>query len=525
MENRLDKLISWLSPATGMRRAAARLASREFSRLPMNKGNGFDAVNDARTTKSFTEGNQSADVAIEGDAQKLRNRVRSLVRNNPYVARIVNSTTDGAIGAGLIPQSSVVADASNEGGAAISQDVADNFNGQAEELYKQWTHEADACGRMTFEEIQRLCTRKIMEDGEIFVRKVAVDDESRAIPLALQVYEADQVETPDDLKNDSNVKHGVKVGGNGEPVEYYVLRSHPGDASTIRLTKVDDDFDTVPAGEMIHLYRVLRPGQTRGYSPIAPALAVIQHMDRYWEAEIVAARAAACYAGFIRTPSPGLSLAGLSASTGDPENRKAFDLKPGLFKYLSPGEEIDFFDPKRPNQAFSQFSEALIRAIGLAVSMPYELLALDFSKTNFSSARAALLEARMHFDTVTKHVTNHLCIPVWSEMIRDAVAAAAIGQPAAYNAQPWRFQRSRWTHPGYKWIDPLKEAMAAKVAIDSGIKTMRDVVATDGKDVEEHIKQLGQEEELLEASGFKRNTTNNSLITLAMQEDDDAPVV
>lgn len=61
----------------------------------------------------------------------------------------------------------------------------------------------------------------------------------------------------------------------------YVLRRHPGDtASWTRGRNGPFEFDTVPAGSMIHYFRADRPGQRRGIPDITPALPLFAQLRR-----------------------------------------------------------------------------------------------------------------------------------------------------------------------------------------------------------------------------------------------------
>ena len=112
------------------------------------------------------------------------------------------------------------------------------------------------------------------------------------------------------------------------------------------------------------------------------------------EAELVAARIAACFSIFIT------SEASMDLGTGYDRNVQGQyleSLEPGMIRHLLPGESITSFNPQRPAATFEPFVERILRAISAALGLPYELVAKDFSKTNYSSARAALLEARRYF--------------------------------------------------------------------------------------------------------------------------------
>jgi capsid protein len=97
-------------------------------------------------------------------------------------------------------------------------------------------------------------------DGEAF----AILTNNPALPtdiqLDLRLVEADQVATPDLNRVSSRSVDGIVFDASGNPSEYHVLRSHPGDGAAAILR----EYDRVPATSVIHWFRADRPGQARG---------------------------------------------------------------------------------------------------------------------------------------------------------------------------------------------------------------------------------------------------------------------
>jgi capsid protein len=60
----------------------------------------------------------------------------------------------------------------------------------------------------------------------------------------------------------------------------------------------------VPAAEVIHLFRPLRPGELRGVPWMADALAPLWELDQYADAELLRKKFAAMMMGFITRQNP-----------------------------------------------------------------------------------------------------------------------------------------------------------------------------------------------------------------------------
>ncbi|MBU0639493.1 MAG: phage portal protein [Planctomycetes bacterium] len=76
----------------------------------------------------------------------------------------------------------------------------------------------------------------------------------------MRLIEADQVSTPFGvLVPEEKAVDGIIFDGFGNPVAYYVLRSHPGDRRAWRAGI--NDYDLMPAETVVHLFRAERRGR------------------------------------------------------------------------------------------------------------------------------------------------------------------------------------------------------------------------------------------------------------------------
>lgn len=110
-------------------------------------------------------------------------------------------------------------------------------------------------------------------------------------------------------------------------------------------------------------------------------------LSDYLDFELVGAIVAASFPVFIETANPDLASGGFSNTT---TKQKYQEFSPGGVFYGAYGERPHVLNSNRPGDSFAPFVERLLRAVGASVGLPYEVVAKDFSKTNYSSARAAL---------------------------------------------------------------------------------------------------------------------------------------
>ena len=77
---------------------------------------------------------------------------------------------------------------------------------------------------------------------------------------------------------------------------YHLYREHPGESY---LSTNPGEKIRVPASEILHIYRPLRPGQKRGRPWLASVISIIHELNEYLDAEQVRKKAAAMFGGFI----------------------------------------------------------------------------------------------------------------------------------------------------------------------------------------------------------------------------------
>jgi lambda family phage portal protein len=437
----------------------------------------------SRLTADWVTSNTSADSEVYGSAQKLRDRARQLCRDNDYARQALRAIEGNVIGQGIPFQSQV---RMQRGGKLDT-----GINDAIEAAWKRWSY-AQHChtgGKLCFADIERLVIRACAESGEVFIRLVRQSFGGSTIPLAMEVIEADQLD--DGLNGRSQqgneIRMGVEVDGWGRPIAYHFLAYHPGDYQFSNQQISTQRHKRIPAEEVIHLYRTERPGQTRGVTWFASAIQRLHHLAGYEQAEVVRARASSALMGFITSPEG--ELIGDDVMDGE----RVSNFEPGVFKYLFPGQEVTVPSLDSPDGQFEPFLRAMLRAMAAGIGCSYETISRDFSTSNYSSSRLSLIEDRDHWRILQSWLIENFHRRVFSEWLDLAVLSNALALPG-YEQQPERFKAARWMPRGWAWVDPAKEVAAYKEAVRCGFKTLADVVAEQGGDLDELL--LARQSEL-----------------------------
>lgn len=507
----LDRLVGTLSPSWAARRARARAITRAMSSLTGGRG-GYRSARKNRLNDSWMPLSHSADTAILYDLEELRRKSRDLVRNNAY-AQVIGAIADHVVGSGLRPYSRVRADA-----LGIDSEQAEAFQNAAEDVFDVWSPVADVRGQLSFGQLQRLAYRTMLEDGEAFVRRVQLPESvmtAHGLPFstAYEMVDADRVCSPNRrvvsrLPNGHTMRLGVEVNGFGRPVFYWVLKDHPAERQS--LSRSADAFVRVPAKEINHLYRPIRPGQTRGVPHLSPDLDTFYQLDELFKFELVTAQVVACHSLFITKKNAddyGPGLPGETTSDGDREQY----VEPGLVTYLGEGEEPHNFNPNRPGNTFPPFVHILLQKLAAGTSVTYEHISRDFSKANFSSGRLAQQMARKFFGGEQELVKLRVAQPAWRDVQREAYLAERLMPARRHQITDQNealYLHAGWSGPGYGYVDPVKEITAAGMAVDLNLSTLADECAAVGKDWREVIDQRAKEIKYAERRGVEMRSVS-----------------
>lgn len=420
----------------------------------------YDSAGYGRRLQRWTATHGSMNAVLLADLETLQARSRAAVRNNPYAANILEVLTTNAFGTGIKPQSLAPAE--------VKEQIA--------RLWLDWTDESDYDGAQDFYGLQGLILRSVIESGECLVR-LKIQRRNQTVPLQLQVLESEFLD-PETmlLPNGHRRIGGVEVDAMGRRVAYHLYRNYPGDDTFASTESV-----RIPASEILHIYKPLRPGQVRGEPWLARVLLKLHELDQYDDAELVRKKTAAMFAGFITRLDPEMAMMG----EGEPnESGQALaGLEPGTMQFLEPGEDIRFSQPSDVGGTYEAFMRQQLRSIAAGMGLTYEQLTGDLSGVNYSSIRAGLVEFRRRIAMIQHHLmVFQLCRPVWDRWFELAILTNQL----PLNASP----KVKWIPQGFEWVDPLKDINARILSMQHGLRSRAEIVSELGYDVEEIDREI-----------------------------------
>jgi lambda family phage portal protein len=504
-----------LSKATRARALAAAYTAGE----PMSQDLG-----------TWLPGLTTPDDEVAGARDVAVGRIRDLVRNNGWASGLVRREIDMAIGAQFR-----LSHKPDWRALGISPEAAAEWSAEAEALFRGWALDprryCDVGRRLTFPALMGQIYRHYVVDGDGLAALYWLPERGGDWATAVRVLDPDRLSNPAGRPDSPTLSRGVEMDDLGAPIAYHIRNAHPGDGrpDAQRMSWTRSPRET-PWGRPVtlHHYDCDRAGQTRGMSRLAPIVEALKMRHQHHRLELQAAVLNAIFAAFIESPFDHSLLQdalsdqryanGAGVVQGYQDLRKAFHDERRLMlggvriPTLFPGERFNFTAATRPNVAFAAFEAAGLRNIAAATGQSYEQVSQDWSQVNYSSARAALLEIwrglTVRRETFSQAVPTLVFVAVLEEAVMSGRLRLPKGAPAFHAALP-AYTASRWIGPGRGWVDPVKEAEAARIRMENGLSTLEDEAAEQGRDYQEIIAQRARERREWAAAGLPEPVWGN----------------
>jgi len=199
---------------------------------------------------------------------------------------------------------------------------------------------------------------------------------------------------------------------------------------------------------------------------------------------------------FIKTEAgeSNFDVSELGAETGATVSDKDIKLGNGAIIDLAKGEAIETVNPLRPNTAFDPFVQAILRQIGVALELPFEVLIKHFT-ASYSAARSSLLEAWKFFNGRRQWLAQNFCQQVYEVWLFEAIANGRIAAPGFFNNPLIKkaYSSAEWIGPAQGQIDPVKEVSAAEKRLQLTLTTQAQECAAIGNDWDSVISQTKKE--------------------------------
>jgi len=486
--NLLDKAICKVSPKWGLDRLKAKASITYLGDQGL-----ITSGSSKRSMRGWSPAALSVDADVIPKLDRMRGDSRDLFYSEPVVRGSINRTVANAVGTGLTLQSRI-----NRKLLGLSNEQADEWEAKTESEFELWANsiECDAERTLNFYDLGSLAFKSVLMSGDVFVAFPFIPRQGQVYDMRVKLIEADYCSNPNMTMDTPLIAGGIEVDSNNAPTKYWFRKSRS-PFSVMVGPNIGDDWTGVPAynssgmRQVLHLFEKERPGQRRGIPMITPLTETIKQLGRYRKAEIDAAVINSLFTVFVKhiTPEGSLEEPYLNNSLGlgvpqtdrkvtsdsNPAEGTVYEMGSANIIDMDKDEDIEVADPKHPVAGFDKFFIAVVKQIGSALGIPFEVLMLQF-QSSYSASRAALNEAWKFFMTRRVFMGRYYCQPTYERWMIEAILNNRIQAPGFF-ADPAikaAWLGSAWNGPGRGMIEPKREIEAAEKAITANLSTHED---------------------------------------------------
>lgn len=498
------KIMDWIAGIAGYATKRTPTALQLYRKA--RTGRGFNAADSGDRFADWVTGPSGPNEFIRPTLKRLRARSRDLAINNDYMQKYLKMVSNNVIGPTGVKMQMKIED---------SPGVLDRIaNQKIESAWNEWSRVSNASvtGDLSFLDMEKLAVQTVARDGELLIRKIKGFD--NPFKFALQFIEADHLNEDHHnvLANGNKIRSGIEFDQWGSPVAYHLLTVHPGDSDQ---TQTRQRVTRVPADEIIHLFMKQRPGQVRGVPWAHSSMVRLKMIGGYEEAELTGARASASKMGFFERGAEGGEYQG---DDKDADGNMVSEFAPGTMETLPLGVTFKPFDPGNPSSNFKDFMKTMLRGAASGLNVAYNTLANDLEGVNFSSIRSGVLEERENWRAAQRWVIQHFHEELFGDWLTMALLSGQVNLPMAkFN----KFNRADWQARGWSWVDPKKDVESNVIAINNKLKSHTEIVAEQGKDLEDVLNQIKADEELAAQIGVDLNAVVETTETEEPKEEED----
>lgn len=528
-------------PKRSKSRAVAVAPSTEVVAI----GGGLEgAERTSKETLLWVADRRSPDQIIHSVKDEADARGADVVRNDGYAQGIVDINRDNIVGTqfrlNAQPNWTVL---SMMYGKSFDEVWAEEYQTAVEEKFnliadsnKCWL---DASRKHTFTGQIRLAVAGFVFTGEVLATGEWIKERGRPFNTAIQMVSPSRLSNPMGQIDTDRLRRGVVKDSRGKATGYWFRRGMP-----TEFYPLGDSFkwDLIPAEKpwgrkmVIHITDAVHSTQTRGVSELVAVLKDIKMTKKFSDVTLQNAVINATYAATIESELPKDVIAaamgqgqatdpqtGFLALIGAYQNALASYIKDAngiavdgaKMPHLFPGTKLNAKTLGTPGGVGTDFEVSLLRHIAAGLGISYEEFAKDFSKVNYSAARASMLTTWKHMMARKKFVADRFADEIFALWIEEDLNAGNMPLPVGFNSgifyEPWGREcltACDWIGAGRGQIDELKETQAAILRVKGGLSTREFEIAKQGGDFRKVFRQLSREAKLEKELGLDFSAVN-----------------
>lgn len=422
----------------------------------------------ARTSTEYQNIWANAD-AFDADSAHSREVRHTLIKRSRYEIGS-NGYSDG------IAQT-YATDLVGVGPALRMQTASVGFNQMVELTWSLW------CKAVHFRRKLWCMAHAKHQDGEGFAVMRRNPGIKHPIKLEPCLYEAEQIQTPYMPYGIEGYIDGMQFDKFGNATFYDLLRYHPGQTNRWNYDPVPE---RIAAENVLHWFKMRRPGQHRAVPECASTLNVGAASRRWREATLGAAETAADFSVLLQTQT-----------TPDDDNMQFAEefseqeIAKRMMTAVPAGYAASQLKAEHPTATYEAFHKSMVNEQARPKSMPYNKAACDSSSYNYASGR---LDHQTYYGSldVDREDANDLVLdPLFDMWFTLAILRFGWlgGNPDAVGPIA---RLHSWDWPKHRVADVEAEANANETKLTSGQISIPRLKAEAGIDAEDDAEAEAQ---------------------------------
>lgn len=453
---------------------------------------GWQAAAINRLTSNWSTQTLAADSQLRAQLATVRARCRILADQNDYAVKFLRMVKNNVVGPDGIQLKNKAIDPPSPKQPRGKLDVF--ANKLIEDAWWRFSQFGECTTDRTLSmcDLQNVVIETVARDGAVLLRKVRGFDNKAK--FALQLIEIDHldIEKNEMLSGGREIRMGVELNAWRQPVAYWLRKRHPNDTSYTGM--IFDEWERVPASDIIHPFIRLRPGQTREVPWMASAAYRMNMLGKYEEAEVTASRAAASKMAFLIKANGNPEYAGELQ-----DNAKMMDAEPGAIEELPHGMDLKVLDWNHPNSSYQAFMKTCLRGVAAGLGVSYNMLANDMQSVNFASGKLGLEEERDFWKCIQRWFYENVIDLIFRDWLEVQLMTQSIPLPFSkfdkFNAPDWRCRR-------WSYINPQQEVNARLAELNAGLNSVSRILSEKNLDRDELFAEIAEDRAAAEALGL-----------------------
>lgn len=531
------------------------LVARSANNPPEVKAQGGyeGAQRNSREMYRWTPAIVSPDQELDGGQKELADaRVQNVIQNDGFASGAVSIHRDNIVGSQYMLNAKPNLSALGLKGADAEaweeefQDVVESKFNVAADSTENWF---DVTRRNSFTGLVRLAVAQALISGEVLASAEWSRTAGRPFNTAIQMISPHRLSNPNNSANTKNIRGGVHVDAFGRPIGYYIQNSFPGESL---INGENQMWRYVPSRkpwgrrQVIHIMEQILPHQNRGISDMVAALKTIRMTKNFQEITLQNAVINASYAAAIESELPPEAVYAqlglgqrpfgeiihemMTNAASYYATAKNMEIDGAKIPHLMPGTKLNLKPMGTPGGIGTDFEESLLRHIAASLNLSYEQFSRDYTKTNYSSARASMGETWKFMQSRKKIIADAFATNIYALWLEEMINKNEIPLPRGKTSD-WFYEplvkdcliRCDWIGAARGQIDEKKETEAAIMRINSGLSTREKEIARLGEDWREIFRQLEREKRIKDKYGlvFSGDVSNISANEKTNSEEDE----